>query len=203
MPAIGYSRYQSVTTALYDKKGLSHYLLRVPTSRYILPLVNFVRDKQIVEVGIGTGYYSKFFQKNRNKITGVDVNPHLCPPEFSVVEASASDFARHITTPHDMIVSFWMTEYLNREELFSFLRESRSVLAQQSGAIFFTIIGYGIGGWFYTTLAWKLRKVVKYMYSEVEVLEMMDELGYSDIRVFPVRLWLGIPFAYVFEARIA
>ena len=153
MPAIGYSRYQSVTTALYDKKGLSHYLLRVPTSRYILPLVNFVRDKQIVEVGIGTGYYSKFFQKNRNKITGVDVNPHLCPPEFSVVEASASDFARHITTPHDMIVSFWMTEYLNREELFSFLRESRSVLAQQSGAIFFTIIGYGIGGWFSAQLS--------------------------------------------------
>jgi ubiquinone/menaquinone biosynthesis C-methylase UbiE len=83
-----YDRYKSVTSVAYGKKGIMDYLAKIPSDKKLIPLISQIKDKNILDVGLGTGYYTRFLIED-NEITGIDQNPHLCKLPIKVYKGDA------------------------------------------------------------------------------------------------------------------
>ncbi|MHC4618681.1 MAG: class I SAM-dependent methyltransferase [Planctomycetota bacterium] len=82
-----YERYLTTTAEEYDKKTIMSYFCRVPSDRKIIPLLSEIKGKKILDVGLGTGRYSRILTKE-NEVVGIDHNPHLCKLRFKFTKAT-------------------------------------------------------------------------------------------------------------------
>jgi ubiquinone/menaquinone biosynthesis C-methylase UbiE len=71
-----YERYLETTAEEYEKKTIMSYFCRVPSDRKIVPLLSGITNKKVLDVGLGTGYYSRILKKD-NSVVGIDHNPKV------------------------------------------------------------------------------------------------------------------------------
>ena len=123
------------------------------------------------------------------------------------VGAQAGRIARDSKNPvngqrgkYDIILSTWMTEYLNKEELKKFLRESKNLLSKD-GVLITTFISKKGIGYLYITLAKRIRNIDKYNYMEEEVKYLLKEACFKDIIIKQLNARLNIPWGFLVIAR--
>jgi cyclopropane fatty-acyl-phospholipid synthase-like methyltransferase len=191
-----YDRYKTATTESFDKKDIMEYLVRIPSDRKLIPFISQIKGKKILDVGLGTGCYTKLLLKD-NEVVGVDQNPHLCRLPIKVHKGYATQLAQLVEAhSFDTVFSTWMTEYLNPGQLNDFFKQARVAL-KENGEIVTTIISkYGFG-YLYITAARLLRGISKYNYSKREVCDKLHEAGFKEVSIVNVNSWLGIPWAYM------
>ncbi len=195
-----YERYKSVSTADYDKKTFMFWLCRVPSDKKILPYISGLKNKKILDVGLGTGYYAKMLIKNNNVI-GVDQNIHLCRLPIRLYQGDATQLSKIVKSEKfDVVFSTWMTEYLNPEQLSAFLSEAKKVL-NENGTFISTFISNYCLGYAYIKLAKTLKNIDKYYYSKKQILELISQAGFKDIEIININSWLNIPWAYMVTAE--
>jgi SAM-dependent methyltransferase len=195
-----YDRYLETSSEDYDKKTIMSYFCRVPSDRKIFPLLSELADKKILDVGLGTGYYSRLLI-GRNSVVGIDQNPHLCRLAIEVHEGDATKLSELVKDEKfDIVVSTWMTEYLDDKQLGSFFSESKKVLVDGGKLITTVISKYGFG-FLYVTAAKLLRGIDKYNYRKEQVIGRLKEAGFTKIEIVSLNSWLGVPWAYMVIAR--
>jgi ubiquinone/menaquinone biosynthesis C-methylase UbiE len=195
-----YERYKNITADAYEKKGIMYYLCQIPSDKKIVPLLSKIENKKILDVGCGSGLYTKFLIE-KNKVIGIDPNPHLCKLSIPLRKGDATELSKIVgDEKFDMVFSTWMTEYLNPAQLRSFLAETKKVL--NSGGIFIsTFISNYCLGYAYVKLAKILKNIDKYYYNKMQVLELVGRTGFGDVEVINLSSWLQIPWAYVVIAK--
>ncbi|MFH1614697.1 MAG: class I SAM-dependent methyltransferase [Planctomycetota bacterium] len=195
-----YERYSNVTSRQYDKKSVMYYLCGVPSYRKIYPLISNLKGKNILEVGLGTGFYTKILLKN-NMVIGVDVNPHLCQLPIRLYKGSATELSRLVGDERfDLVFSILMTEYLADDELQAFFVESRKVLNKDGRLITTVISSHGMG-FAYIFLAKTLKGISKYCYKRKAIIEKLTAAGFDRIEILRLNSWLGVPWAYLAIAQ--
>ena len=195
----GHERYRQFDRRRYHRKGLSYLLYRAMGDRVILPQMAQIRGQEILEVGLGAGYYTELLLENGNHVTGVDANPHMGEHlPVTIHEARADDFSRHIGQQSvDVVASFWMTEYLSPREVAAFVREAMVVL-RPGGLFLSTFVADRGWGWFYR-MASRARGITKYSYHETEMATLLEGRTYEIVQI-PGRLRL--PYAFMVMIRI-
>jgi len=195
-----YERYCGVTAEQYNKRSITSFFCRMPSDRRIFPLIRDIKGKKILDVGLGTGYYTRFLIEH-NKVKGVDRNPHLCRLPVEVYEGDATELGRLVNDEKfDVVFSTWMTEYLSPEQLSLFFKEAKKVLNDR-GQLMTTIVSkYGFG-FIYVTLAKLLRGINKYNYSLKHVTTKLREAEFTGIEVIKLGSWLHVPWAYMVVAE--
>jgi cyclopropane fatty-acyl-phospholipid synthase-like methyltransferase len=194
-----YDRYKTVTTESYEKKGVMYYLARVPSDRRIIPLISQIKDKKILDVGPGTGLYTKLLLKD-NVVIGVDRNPHLCRLPLKVHKGDATQLVELVgDEKFDLVFSTWMTEYLDEKQLKQFFGSAKKVLRHE-GKLMTTIISKCGFGFLYVTAAKMVRGIDKYNYAGKRVMNMLKEAGFADIEIINLNSWLYVPWAYLVVA---
>ena len=194
-----YERYKNVTAEQYDKKTALYYLCRQPSDKKILPIIDGIKNANVLDVGIGTGYYATMFMKD-NRVTGLDINPHLCRLPVKVYEGDATGLSNLIKDRFDIVFSAWMTEYLNGEQLNQFFSEAKKTL-NENGRLLTTVISSNGVGWLYVTAAGLVRNIQKYSYRPADVRERLIAAGFHDIKIMKLRARLGMPWAYLVDAK--
>jgi cyclopropane fatty-acyl-phospholipid synthase-like methyltransferase len=196
-----YDRYKMETTESCEKKNVMDYLVRIPSDKRIIPLINRLKGKRILDVGLGTGLYTRLLLKD-NEVVGVDQNPHLCRLPIKVYGSDATRLVELVGAERfDVVFSTWMTEYLSGEQLSIFFSEARKVLAEE-GQLMITIISkYGFG-FLYVAAAKLIRGIHKYNYTKRSVMNMLKEAGFSDIEFINLNSWLSFPWAYMAIAKV-
>ncbi len=194
-----FNRYKNTTNYQYDKKGIMYYPCRVPSDKKIIPLLCQIKNKAILDIGLGTGQYTKILL-NENDVTGIDQNPHLCKLPIEIHKGDATQLGALLKQKRfDIIISTWMTEYLNKEQLIKFFEGSRTVLNDNGQLITTMISSYGFG-YVYTMLA-KLKGISKHSYTKRFVLQELKNAGFKDVEVIDLNSWLYIPWAYLVIAK--
>jgi SAM-dependent methyltransferase len=195
-----YDRYKTETALSYEKKGVMDYLVRIPSNKKLLPLIDNIKSQKVLDVGLGTGWYTKLLLKN-NSVIGIDRNPHLCNLPIKVHQGDATQIGKLAgDEKFDVVFSTWMTEYLNPEQLATFFSQSKSVL-KDDGRLITTIISKCGFGFLYITAAKMIRGITKYNYSKKQVADMLKEADFADIEFVNLNSWLHIPWAYLVMAR--
>ena len=195
-----YDRYKNITSETYEKKGIMNYLAKIPSDKKLIPLISQIKDKDILDVGLGTGYYTRLLIED-NKVTGVDQNPHLCKLPIKVYKGDATELAKLVKgEKFDIVFSTWMTEYLDEEQLSVFFAESKKVLKDDGTFITTVISKYGLG-FVYITMAKLLRGINKYYYHPREVIKKLKATGFSDVKIIKLNSWLHVPWAYMVVAE--
>lgn len=194
-----YDRYKAdgENEANYNKKDLSYWLLRWNADRTIFPYLTKIKNEDILEVGIGYGYYKDAYF-NDNNVTGYDVNAFLGKRlGIEIIEGEARD-VRKVGRRFNRVLSFFMTEYLDFDELTTFIKDSYNYLLEDDGGIIATtvIVNAGLGK-IYTTLA-TVKGIKKYSYSYKELEQMLEGMNYT---FTPLNSWFGIPFATLIEIK--
>jgi ubiquinone/menaquinone biosynthesis C-methylase UbiE len=191
-----YDRYHNTTTQEYDKKTIMSWFCRIPSDRKILPLLSGIKNKKILEVGLGTGYYTKALLRS-NEIVGLDRNIHLCKLPVRLYEGDATEITKFLKDEKfDLVISMWMTEYLNPDQLTAFFAESKKTLKPGGKLITTAISPYGFG-FLYITLAKKIRKIDKFNYNKTEIMEKLKQTGFTSIEIINLTSWLKVPWAYL------
>jgi len=72
-----YERYLKNKPSDIGANDIMTYICRQPSDHVIVPLLQNIAGCNIVEVGIGAGYYTRYVMEH-NKVLGVDQNPQLC-----------------------------------------------------------------------------------------------------------------------------
>ncbi len=195
-----YNRYLKTTTEQYDKTSFMYYLCKGPSDQKIIPLISKIKDKDILDVGLGTGFYSKILLENNN-ITGIDQNPHLCKLPVTVHKGDAAELTKLVQEKNfDIVFSTWMTEYLDSGQLDAFFAESKKVL-KENGQLITTIISrYGMG-FIYVTLAKILKGINKYNYLPKDVIIKLENAGFNNIKIIRLNSLLSVPWAYMVIAQ--
>jgi ubiquinone/menaquinone biosynthesis C-methylase UbiE len=193
-------RYKAQTAESYEKKCLMDYLVRIPSDKKLVPLISQIKGKKILDVGPGTGRYTKLLLSN-NEVIGIDRNPHLCRLPIKVLQADATQFVGLVgSQSFDMVFSTWMTEYLNPQQLGTFFRQAKAAI-KQGGELVTTIVSKHGFGFLYITAAKMIRGIDKYNYSKREVCDILREAGFKEISIVNLSSWLGIPWAYLVTAK--
>jgi SAM-dependent methyltransferase len=195
-----YDRYKTATAESYEKKGVMDYLVRIPSDKRIIPLISAIKGKKVLDVGLGTGLYTRLLLKD-NEVVGVDRNPHLCRLPIKVLHGDATQLVELVgTESFDVVFSMWMTEYLSPEQLSGFFRQAKKVL-RTNGKMMSTIISkYGFG-FMYVTAARLLRGIGKYNYCKRNVCDKLREAGFADVSIVNLTSWLRVPWAYLVIAQ--
>jgi cyclopropane fatty-acyl-phospholipid synthase-like methyltransferase len=166
-----------------------------------VPLLKNIADKRIVEVGIGAGYYTRYMMEH-NEVLGVDQNPQLCELPIEIRKGDATRLTEAVgERKFDVVVSMWMTEYLDREQLQAFLSQARQVL-NDKGMLLATIIADKGIGRLYIAAAKKLRHIKKYCYNMRDVEAMVRQAGFGTVEIKTLNARLGLPWAYLIEAQV-
>lgn len=195
-----YERYQNMTANLYEKKGIMFYLCQILSDKKIIPLISKIENKKILDVGLGTGYYTKILIE-KNKVIGIDQNPHLCRLSIPLHKGDATQLSKIVgDEKFDVVFSTWMTEYLNPEQLSAFLSEAKKVLNKQ-GIFMSTFISNYCFGYAYVKFAKILKNIDKYYYGKKQVLGLLSRTGFKDIEIINLNSWLKIPWAYMVIAK--
>ena len=192
---IGHERYKSMTANQYDKKTFMYYLCRKPADRNLIPVICNIENKKVLDVGLGTGAYTKLILE-KNKVVGVDQNPHLCKLPIKVLHGDATELSSLVADEKfDVVLSTWMTDYLNPEKLKKFFAEAKAVLSE-GGKFMATVPNtYGFG-LIYVTAARLIRKVNKYTYSKKQTKKLLMEQGFENIEFINLNSWF-FPWAYL------
>ena len=193
-----YDRYKNYTENQYNKRTISVYLMKEQADKILLPYINRIRGRRILEVGPGYGYYTRILIELKNEVTGYDINPELGKNiGIEIIRGKASEIADNIKEKYDVVISLFMSEYLSPDELQSFIEQSCSIL--DTNGIFATTIFLNRGmGLLYITLA-RIKRVKKFCYSERRVLDMIPK-GYES-NTIPLRSVFGIPLAFLLEVN--
>ena len=195
-----YERYLKTTAEQYDKKTIMSYFCRVPSDKKIIPLLSEIKNKKILDVGLGTGYYSRILTKG-NYVAGVDRNPHLCKLPIKMYKGDATKLTKLVQDEKfDIVLSTWMTEYLNEEQLSAFFAESKRVLNNDGKLITTVISKYGFG-FIYVTAAKILRGISKYNYHPKQIIKKLKDAGFTNIKIIKLNSWLRFPWAYMVVAE--
>ncbi|MGD0078503.1 MAG: methyltransferase domain-containing protein [Sedimentisphaerales bacterium] len=194
-----YDRYKTATAQSYEKKSVMDYLVRIPSNKTLIPLIDNIKGKKVLDVGLGTGWYTKLLLENNNVI-GIDRNPHLCSLPIKVHQGDATQLCELTgDEKFDVVFSTWMTEYLEERQLQQFFSEAKKTL-KDNGRLITTVISKGGFGFLYIAAARTIRGIVKYNYSRKQVLDMLKEAGFADIKIINLNSWFYIPWAYVVVA---
>jgi SAM-dependent methyltransferase len=194
-----YDRYKTATAQSYEKKSVMDYFVRIPSNKTLVPLIDNIKGKKVLDVGLGTGWYTKLLLKN-NSVVGIDRNPHLCSLPIKVYQGDATQLCELAgDEKFDVVFSTWMTEYLDERQLQQFFSEAKKTL-KDNGRLITTVISKGGFGFLYIAAARTIRGIVKYNYSRKQVLDMLKESGFADIEIINLNSWLYIPWAYVVVA---
>jgi len=195
-----YERYLEKTSEEYEKKTIMSYFCRMPSDRIIIPFISKLKGKHILDVGLGTGCYTRVLIED-NEVTGVDQNPHLCKLPIKVYKGDATELSSLVgQEKFDIVLSTWMTEYLDEEQLSGFFTESKKVL-KDNGMLITTVISkYGLG-FVYITMAKLLRGINKYYYHPGEIIKKLKATGFSDVKIIKLNSWLHVPWAYMVVAE--
>lgn len=190
-----YNRYDSYDIEKYNKKGLSYYFMRMAVDRTIYPYLHNLKGKDILEVGVGYGYYKDAYFSDNN-VTGYDVNPQLGEHlGIEIVEGKANNLKDRIgDRTFDVVLSFFMTEYLSKHELAEFITQGISILKTNGKFATTIILDSGLGG-VYTRLA-QAKGIKKYSYTLCEIDKIMAGRVY---RLIPLNSVCKIPFATLLE----
>ena len=196
---VGYERYKGTTAKQCDKKTIMYYLCRTPANRKLIPLVRQIENKKVLDVGLGTGSYTKLLL-DKNTVVGIDQNPHLCELPITVHKGDATELSAIVKgEKFDIVLSTWMTDYLNAEQVQKFVAEAKAVL-NEGGKLMTTFPAtYGFG-FFYVRIAKLLRGIDKYTYRRKDVIEMLRKEGFKDIEFISLNSWL-FPWAYLVTAH--
>ena len=198
----GTERYERMGARQYDRKTLMYYLCRTPANRRLLPAVAAIRHSKVLDVGLGTGAYTRLLleEGKGNTVVGVDLYPHLCELPITVHRGDAAQLRSLVGAERfDLVLSTWMTDYLSPDALRAFVEAARAVLAPGGELVTTVIATYGFG-FLYVRLAKLLRGVDKYTYRRRGILEMLRDAGFESRRVYPLRSWC-FPWAYLVRAR--
>ena len=191
-----YKRYNKMSEKNYNRKGLSYFLMRRKPDRFIFPYLENIHDEDVLEVGVGYGYYKRAYF-SRNTVTGYDVNPRLGKNlGIEIYEGKAEDIAG-VGKQFDRILSFFMTEYLNSDQLYRFINDSVDVVLKEGGIFATTIILKKGLGKIYTSLA-TLKGIPKWSYSEKEIEAMVRG---KDYRIIPLNTYFGVPMLVLLEIK--
>jgi len=196
---IGYERYEKMTSKQYEKKKIMFYLCRTPANRNLIPAICSIENKKILDVGLGTGSYTKLLIE-KNDVTGVDQNPHLCQLPITVHKGDAADLTSVVgDDKFDIVLSTWMTDYLNPLQVKKFFEQSKAVL-KIDGKIMVTFPNtYGFAP-LYTTAAKLIRKVKKYSYRKKVITKMLKNSGFKSIEFINLNSWF-FPWAFLVIAK--
>lgn len=193
-----YDRYQNYTEKKYNKKDISYFLMKKQADRILIPYVSKIKNKEILEVGPGYGYYTNYLLKNQNSVIGIDINPELGRNiGIEIIEGHANKLLEKVNDKYDNIVSFFMTEYLSPVEMEEFITQGIHLL--KPGGVFATtvIVNRGLG-WLYIMVA-RIKGIQKYNYSEKQIKGMIS--ADKEITITQLRTILGIPFAFLIEVE--
>ncbi|MCX5633564.1 MAG: class I SAM-dependent methyltransferase [Phycisphaerae bacterium] len=195
-----YERYKSLTAEDCKRELFMLLLCRIPADRKIIPYLSTLKGKKILDVGCGSGFYTKLLIE-KNKVVGIDQNPHLCRLSIPLHKGDATDLSTLVGgEKFDVVLSTWMTEYLNPEQLNSFLSEVKKVLNKQ-GIFISTFISTYCLGYTYVKLAKILKGIDKYCYPKKEIINKLKNTGFTNIKIINLNSWLYIPWAYLVVAE--
>ncbi len=195
---MNYDRYCNQNERNYNRKTLSYYLMRKPPDKILIPYVSGICNKKVLEVGIGYGYYTRYYMDNCNKVKGIDVNPSLGKDlDIEVAYGLANKLKETVKEKFDYIVSFFMTEYLSYEEMKEFI--GQGILLLNDGGRFVTTVIQKRGlGRLYILFA-RMRGIKKYNYSMEEIYSMIEKEKEISINILPLDTVMKIPFASLVE----
>ena len=193
---VNYKRYNSLTKKKYNRKGISYYLMRKKSDEFIIPYLRRIKNKVVLEAGIGYGYYKKAYFSN-NTVIGYDVNPDMGKDLGIEIIAGRADEIGKINRRFDRILSFYMTEYLTRTELKRFIDDSVDVLLKPGGIFATTIIVRRGLGRIYTSLA-TMKGIRKNSYSYDEIKKLVSGRNY---KITPLNTYFGVPMSVFLEIK--
>ena len=197
----GHERYENITAAQYEKKTLMYLLTRITSDRKLRPLIAAIQNCKVLDVGLGTGLYTSILLQHNCDVTGVDRHPHLCTLPITVHAADAGELTKVVPADEfDVVLSTWMTDYLDRASLAAFFSQARAVLKPGGKLITTVIRRYGVG-LPYVTAAKLIRRINKYTYRKPQVRQIAQQAGFTDIQLIPLNAWLGIPWAWAVVAQ--
>ncbi len=196
----GYDRYEGMTAKQCEKKTMMYYLCRVPANRALIPAILQLENKKILDVGLGSGYYTKLLIE-KNIVTGIDQNPHLCELPITVYKGDATELRSIVKgEKFDIVLATWMTDYLSPDKVRKFFGEAKAVL-KNGGKLMVTFPDtYGLG-FFYVKAARLLRGVEKYTHNKKQIREQLKETEFTRINIIKLNSWLFLPWAYMIIAE--
>lgn len=196
----GYERYEGTTGKQCVKKTLMYYVCRVPANRQLIPAVRRIENKKVLDVGLGSGYYTELLL-DKNKVVGIDQNPHLCELPITVHKGDATELNSIVRgEKFDVVLSTWMTDYLNGEQVQKFLTEAKAVL-NDGGKLMATFPDTHGLGFFYVRAARYIRGVDKHTYAKKQVIEKLKAAGFTNIEIVKLNSWLHVPWAFLAIAQ--
>lgn len=165
MNACNYTRYAHTTAETYQRQRLSYDLYKYSADKVLVPLIHPIPKKHVLEIGLGTGYYTAYFLQQACDVIGGDINPHLGKHlSIPIIAATADNFEKMLQgQTFDVVASFWMTEYLPFLEVRSFVEQSLLCL-KPSGLFLTTFVTHEGWGKFYQTAS-RLQGIDKFTYS--------------------------------------
>jgi predicted TPR repeat methyltransferase len=101
---------------------------------------------------------------------------------------------------YDIVISTWMTEYLDETKLSRFFSESKQALNDNGMLITTMISKYGMG-FIYITLARLLKGIDKYNYHKKKAKEELKKAGFQKITIINLDSWFHFPWAYMVIAE--
>ena len=182
-----YERYDQLGWESYEKKSLLSILIGKKCDTIIGEVIVGIKGKKILELGCGTGRYTKIYDKS-NAIKCIDINPHLFKlSNVPLIKGNVAELDKLLNNEErfDYITSFWMSEYLNEKEIEQTLTKSRKFLAL-NGLIIFTFISDGLIGRLYIAGA-GIKKIVKYKYSSDKMHKIIGNAGLEIVKNIPVK----------------
>lgn len=193
-----YDRYKTMNAKQYGRKKITYWLMRRPADRFLLPYIDRICNKTILEVGCGYGYYTRMLM-NKNLVEGADINPELGKQIGIKIYKCTADFLSEVVKKkYNYVLSFWMTEYLSKQELKLFIREGISLLEEGGKFATTVFVNRGIG----KAYIWgaKLKGISKYCYSKQEIEESLDDID-GKVKITELNSIFGIPCALFLEVE--
>lgn len=169
--------------------------MRKNPDKIIIPYLKRIKGEDILEVGIGYGYYKDAYFSDNN-VTGYDANPELGRNLGIKIISGKADEIEKINIKYNRILSFYMTEYLNPEELQRFIDSSLNILLEDGVLATTIIVRKGLGK-LYTRLA-SIKGIKKYSYSYTEIKSIVYGRNY---KLIPLNTYFGIPMSVLLEIR--
>lgn len=195
-----YLRYKNMDYGQYEKKTLLSRFIGKESYATISRILNRIRNKKVLELGCGTGRFTELYYKSNNVIC-IDINPHLMKlGGIKVVKGNVRNMNAYVQGDNfDLILSFFLTEYLSPEDLKKTFDQCSNSL-KNDGYIIFTFISKGLWGLMYIYGARFFKDTMKYSYDLNFLYDMADNYGMKIKHVHIIKKF-GISFAYMIKFK--
>ena len=198
----GHERYNNIDAETYEKKTLMYGLCRITSDKVLVPALEAIADCRVLDVGLGTGLYTRILLRNGCEVVGVDQHPHLCTVPVTVHKGDATTLREAVgeNATFDAVVSTWMTDYLSPDAMAGFFREAHAVL-RDGGTFYTTVVRRCPVSRLYITAAKRIRGVSKFCYTAEEIEAMATGAGFDSVRLVPLDALLGMRWAFLVVAQ--